>query len=92
MHGQIGLIHRRNRMPAHDRMPVDAEDFALIGSEKVAESGVAFQLRRSDHNGHDGLRKERFADLDRLADTADDGTGIEGRADLVMAYRGIEAL
>ena len=37
MREQVGLVHRRDRMPAHHRMPVDAEIFAAKGGEQIAE-------------------------------------------------------
>ena len=75
---QVGFAHRRHRVAAHDRMAVDAEGFALIGGKQMAESRVAFELRRADDQRHVGLRKDAPANLDRLADAADGGAGIEG--------------
>ena len=73
-------------------MAVDAVDLALIGGEEIAERGVALQLRRADDERHRGLAEDRLADLDRPADAADRGAGIEGRADLVVADRRRRAL
>ena len=82
---KVRLVHRGHRMAAHDGMAVDAKDPALVSGKEIAECRIALQLRRADDDGHDGLPEYRSADFDRLADIADFGAGIEGRADLVVA-------
>ncbi len=85
MNGKIRLVHRRDGMTAHDRVAVDAENAPLIGSKEIAEGRIALELRRADDDRHQLLFEDLFADLDRLADIADLGRGIECRADLVVA-------
>jgi hypothetical protein len=75
---QIGLAHRRDRMPAHDRVSVYAIGFAAIGGEEIAEGGITLELRRTDQQRHGPLIEDPTADLDGPPDIADRGTGIEG--------------
>ena len=82
---QVGLMHRRHRMPAHHRVPVDAIRFAAIGGEEISECGVALELWRTDDNRHRALLKYSPANFNGTADIAYCSAGIECRADLVVA-------
>ena len=87
---KVRFRHGRHRMTAHHGMPVDPVHLPPEGREKVAVGRVALELRRPDHDRHDILLEHGRADLGGLADAADCRAGIEGRADLVVADRGVE--
>src|SRR5689334_17774798 len=79
-------------MPAHHRMPVDAIRAVAIGGKEVAEGGIAPELRGTYHKWHNGLAERLPSDLDCPPDAAGLRAGIEGRADLVVAYLPVEFL
>ena len=89
---KVGLGHRRHRMARHHGMAIDAVGPPLIGCEEIAESSVALQLRRADHERNVGLCEQFLADVDRAADASNRRAGVEGRTDLVVANGRVERL
>src|SRR5690606_23848511 len=75
----------RDGMPAHDGMAIDTIILATKTREQVAERRVALEFRRADQEWRGRLAEERRPQIQRLADAARGGTGIECRADLVVA-------
>ena len=57
---QVGLVHRRDRMCAHRRMAVDAEDRAagLGCGEQIAEQAVAAEVRLAADDRHEAVGDE----------------------------------
>ncbi len=90
MQPKIRFRHRRHEMPAHHRVPIDPVDLVPEGCEEMVERGVAPELRGTDHQRRDVLSEDAGADLGSLADAADIGAGVEGRAHLVMTYGRIQ--
>ena len=90
MQAEVGLLHGRDRMPAHHGMPVDAKRLAPEPREQVPEGRVALELWRPNDERNDILFEHRRPDVGGLPDTADARRGIEGGADFVVADRGIE--
>ena len=91
---EVAFMSRRDRMPAHRRMPVQAVDGPVAAdaeaSEEIAEYAVATQRRRSDQQRHKRRAKHLGSDLNRPADAADRRRGIECRADFVVNMRRAE--
>src|SRR5206468_4200161 len=86
MHAQIRFMHRRHRMAAHHRMPIDAVDGALISGEQMTEGRITLELGRADHKRHCVVTKNLAPDVDGLSDIADLWARIKGGADLVVTY------
>src|SRR5205814_3964399 len=86
MGAQIRFIHRRHRMAAHHRMPIDAVDGALISGEQMTEGRITLELGRADHKRHCVVPENLAPDVDGLSDTADLWARIKGGADLVVTY------
>ena len=86
MHGQVGLVHRRHRMHAHDRMAVDSIDLPVGrgAGKEVAEHAIPAQRRVACNDRHRTAGKALARQLDHAADIADARCAVEGRADLVM--------
>ncbi len=91
MPGHVALVHGGDRMAGHDRMPVEPEDAVATRGEEVPEGLVAPHGRRSEQRGYPGPAQQRRGELDGMADRADLGRGIEGRADLVVREGGAQA-
>ncbi len=85
---QVSLVRRRHRMAGHDGMPVDPEDVRPEMRKQMSEGRIALQLRRADDQKGRSLIEDRRADIESAADASGFGTGIERRANLVMAKDG----
>ena len=85
MQPDVGLLHWRDGVAAHDRMAIDAIVHALVGGEKISERGVALELRGADDEWRLGLPKEILPNLQRAPNAPDRWAGVESRANLVVA-------
>ncbi|MNT93161.1 hypothetical protein D3C72_2345690 [compost metagenome] len=58
MQAQIGLVHGRDGMLAHDRMAVDAMDLgrAACAGEQLGEAAIASDTRLAAEDGHQRVR------------------------------------
>ncbi len=89
--GEIGLVHRRRRVACHGRVAVEAVTPAVGHREQVAEALVAAHPRIGDDHWGPAAGDDPAADLDGAADRAEMRRRIEGRADLVVGDRRLQA-
>ena len=90
MQAEIGCMHGRYRMIAHNGMTIKPVDMSLIAGKQVARECVALQLRRTNDKGNNRLVENAGADLGGAANASDVRTGVEGGAHFVMAKRGVK--
>lgn len=71
MPGDIRLKHRRHRMAAHHRMPVEAKNFTAHPRKQMTKTLVTAHLRGGDENRHAVDIHHLRADFNGFADGAD---------------------
>ena len=86
MAAEIGLVHGRDRMLRHGRMPVEPVAAPLRQREEMAEALETAHRRLADDERHPAVEQLR-GEVDGAADAADLRRRVEGRADLVMDDR-----
>ena len=78
---QIALVHRRDRVHAHDRMPVDSMDFPVQRCrEQIAEGAVAAQARLAADDS-DNIRREPRCDFCRRSAPIEPVSALESKVE-----------
>ena len=86
MASQIGLVHRRCRMPAHGRVTVEPEDIATgaEGREQIGKGAVATERRLAADDGNGFVRHVFTQGCGRHRDVSALRRAVEGRAAFVV--------
>ena len=87
---EIGLVHRRDRMARHGRVPVEPVSDAVAPVRTGCRSLDSGPCRGRPRSSGSSRRPGSARDVDRPPDGADMRGGVEGRADLVMRDRRAE--
>ena len=87
MAAEIGLVHRRDRMLRHGRMPVEPVAAPLRQREEMAESTGSGPSTARRRRAAPSPSNSSAREVDGAADAADLRRRVEGRADLVVDDR-----